>query len=62
MPKMKREKVMFIYMDRGYMIGLPARDMDEDEWVTYPKELTKAALVQKLYVVINPESKEVKDA
>jgi hypothetical protein len=62
MPKVKREKVMFIYMDRGYMIGLPARDMDEDEWVTYPKELTKAALVQKLYVVINPESKEVKDA
>lgn len=62
MPKMKREKVMFIYMDRGYMIGLPARDMDEDEWVSYPRELTKAALVQKLYVVINPESKEVKDA
>jgi hypothetical protein len=62
MPKVKREKVMFIYMDRGYMIGLPARDMDEDEWVSYPRELTKAALVQKLYVVINPESKEVKDA
>jgi len=44
------------------MIGLPARDMDDDEWLSCPKELTKPALMQRLYTVITPEKKEVKDA
>ena len=60
--KIARRKQRFIYMDRGYMIGLPARDMDDDEWLSCPKELTKPALMQRLYTVITPEKKEVKDA
>lgn len=42
------------------MIGLPARDMDADEWEQYPKELTKAALKQRLYII--EKKNEVKDA
>jgi hypothetical protein len=53
----------YIYMDRGYFYGLPARDMTEDEWLSYPKELTKPALAQKLYVIVKEENiDEVKDA
>jgi hypothetical protein len=60
----KNNKIRFIYTDRGYLIGLPARDMTEDEWLSYPSELTKPALTQKLYVIVREENieDEVKDA
>ncbi len=37
--------------------------MTEDEWLSYPSELTKPALTQKLYVIVREENiEEVKDA
>ena len=52
----------YIYTGKGaYMIGLPTRDMDADEWESYPKELTQAALEQGLYE-IELEQSEVEDA
>lgn len=46
---------------KGYLIGLPARDMTEDEWESYPKELTKPALKLGLYEINQPKTKhEVK--
>ena len=51
----------YIYIKgNGYMIGLPAKDMTEDEWKTYPKDLTDAALAIGLYE-LEKEKKEVKD-
>lgn len=62
MPK-KKNKIRFVYTDRGFFNGLPARDMTEDEWLSYPSELTKPALTQKLYVIVREENiEEVKDA
>jgi hypothetical protein len=53
----------YIYKGGGYMIGLPARDMTEDEWKSYPQELTKPALKLGLYELSKPKpTKEVKDA
>lgn len=50
----------YIYdSDKGYLIGLPARDMSEAEWKTYPTELTKAALKLGLYRL--DKKSEVKD-
>jgi hypothetical protein len=46
---------------KGYLIGLPARDMTVTEWKTYPEELTKAALKLGLYK-LDTKLKEVKDA
>ena len=49
----------YIYDEsKGYMIGLPARDLTAEEWKQYPDELTKAALKQELYKL----EKEVKNA
>jgi hypothetical protein len=66
MPKAKAEKdyvILFAYTNKGFFNGLPARDMTEREWLSYPSELTKPALKQKLYVIIKVENtKEVKDA
>ena len=39
----------YIYQGSGYFVGLPARDLDADEWKQFPKELTKAALSAKMY-------------
>ena len=39
----------YVYQGNGYFVGLPARDMDADEWKQFPKELTKAALKAGLY-------------
>ena len=48
------------YKGEGYFVGLPARDIDADEWKQFPKELTNAALKAGLYEL--KKSKEVKDA
>ena len=45
--------------NKGYMIDLPARDMTEKEWQSYPKQLTQAALKQGVYKL--EKTKEVKD-
>lgn len=60
----------YIYdQEKGYLAGLPARDIDVDEWKLLPKELTKAALKLGMYKTVPKEepykwqkSKEVKDA
>lgn len=50
-------------VDMGYMIGLPARDIGDKEWSSYPKELTEAALKEGLYEPVKEKpEKEVKDA
>ncbi len=54
----KKNTAMFIFMDNGYLIGLPARDMTEDEWLSYPSELTEPALAQKLYKVVGADNIE----
>lgn len=59
----KKAKHKFIYMGYGFFNGLPARDLTEDEWLSYPRELTKPALTQRLYIVIkDDETKEVENA
>jgi len=45
--------------EKGYLIGLPARDMSEAEWKTYPDELTKPALKMGMYKL--DKKSEVKD-
>ena len=53
----------YIYQGDGYFVGLPARDIDADEWKAYPKELTKAALNAGMYKLERETTKkEVKDA
>ena len=39
----------YVYQNWGYFVGLPARDIDADEWKQFPKELTKAALKAGMY-------------
>ena len=39
----------YIYQGEGYFVGLPARNLDADEWKQFPKELTKAALKAGMY-------------
>jgi len=51
----------YIYQGGGYFAGLPARDIDADEWKQFPKELTKAALNAGLYK-LEKQKEEVKDA
>jgi hypothetical protein len=51
----------YIYQGNGYFVGLPARDLDADEWKQFPKELTKAALKAGLYK-LEKQKEEVKDA
>lgn len=49
----------YIYIGGGsYIIGLPARDIEDEEWETYPEDITKAALKEGLYKVT--DIKEVK--
>ena len=56
-------KIRFVYAGKGFFNGLPTKNMTEDEWLSYPKELTKPALAQKLYVIVKEENiNEVKDA
>ena len=51
----------YIYIEgQGYIIGLPSRDMTEQEWKKYPKELTDAALAIGLYR-LKTEKREVKE-
>ena len=54
----------YIYIGNGdHLIGLPTKDMTDDEWKSYPEELTKAALKLGLYEIDKPKiTKEVKDA
>jgi hypothetical protein len=52
----------YVYQNWGYFVGLPARDIDADEWKAYPKELTKAALKDGLYKLEKEQTEEVKDA
>lgn len=54
----------FIYVGKGeHLIGLPATDMTDEEFTSYPKELQQAALKLGLYKIDKPKStKEVKDA
>ena len=51
----------YIYQGSGYFVGLPARDMDADEWKQFPKELTKAALKAGMYK-LEKHKEEVKNA
>ena len=46
--------------EKGYLMGLPARDIPGDEWKLLPNELTEAALKLKMYRLIK-EVKEVKN-
>jgi hypothetical protein len=46
--------------EKGYLMGLPARDIPVDEWKSLPEELTDAALKLKMYRLVK-EAKEVKD-
>ena len=46
--------------EKGYLIGLPARDIPVDEWKSLPKELTDAALKLKMYRLVK-EAKEVRE-
>ena len=48
-----------IYDGKDYLIDLPARDMTIEEWKSYPKKLTDAALELGLYHI---EKSEVIDA
>lgn len=49
----------YIYQQgKGHMIGLPARDMTEEEWNSYPDELTKPALKLGLYILDKPKTKK----
>lgn len=47
--------------ENGYLIGLPARDMSEAEWKSYPGELTKIALKMGMYELDKKKDTEVKD-
>jgi hypothetical protein len=51
--KPKRQKLIgVVYIGRGNALhGVPARDMDADEWAKIPRRLRSAALAQKLYEV-----------
>lgn len=50
----------YIYNEKkGYFIGLPARDIDADEWNELPEELTKPALKLGIYI-LKKEKTEVK--
>lgn len=46
--------------EKGYLMGLPARDIPVDEWKSLPKELTDAALKLKMYRLVK-EAKEVEN-
>lgn len=52
----------YIYVGSGdYIVGLPAANMTEEQWESYPKELTKPALKLGLYEINQPKTKhEVK--
>lgn len=53
----------YIYQGGGYFVGLPARDLDADEWKQFPEELTKAALKAGIYKLEKQEKEtEVKNA
>ena len=52
----------YIYQGSGYFVGLPARDLDADEWKQFPEELTKAALKAGIYKLEKEQEKEVKNA
>ncbi len=51
----------YIYQGSGYFVGLPARDLDADEWKQFPKELTKAALKAGIYK-LEKHKEEVENA
>ena len=51
----------YVYSGQDYFVGLPARDIDADEWKQFPKELTKAALKAGMYK-LEKQHEEVKDA
>jgi hypothetical protein len=51
--------VSYVYNEKkGYLIGLPARDLSEDEWKELPEELTKSALKLGIYKKLQ-KTKEV---
>ena len=50
----------YVYSGQDYFVGLPARDIDADEWKQFPKELTKAALKAGIYKL--EKQKEVENA
>ena len=51
----------YVHSGQDYFVGLPARDLDADEWKQFPKELTKAALKADIYK-LEKHKEEVKDA
>jgi hypothetical protein len=53
---------VYVYVPcKGYMIGMPMRDISAVEWESLPQELREAALKQGLYI-LHKTKKEVKDA
>lgn len=55
------KKSEYTYKGDGYFAGLPARDMDADEWNELPKSLRDAALKAGIYEK-DKKHTEVKDA
>lgn len=53
-------KVKFI--GGGYFIGIPARDLTEDEWNAIPKDEQKAILKSGIYTLVEDKKAEVKHA
>lgn len=47
--------------EKGYLAGLPARDMSAEEWESYPSELTRAALKMGMFQLDKKKDTEVKN-
>jgi hypothetical protein len=51
-----------LYIGGGYFIGLPARDLTEEEWAAIPKKEQRMILKSGIYgIEIEEKKAEVKD-
>jgi hypothetical protein len=50
------------FLGGGYFIGIPARDLTEDEWNAIPKDEQKAILKSGIYTLEEDKKAEVKHA
>lgn len=46
------------YVGEGFLSGIPARDLSEEEWAALSKEEQKLAISSGLYEVIKPAGKK----
>jgi hypothetical protein len=62
MPRKKTVKssgnVTYVH-NKGFIQGLPARDMDYTEWMTYPEDLRQTGLAAGIYVIGESEVEEM---